>query len=169
LQAARGELGSSTEDPSFPSGKLERFRLVTGDPTFRSNGLLAAAALASTPEQYESVTDIAYELMPLATSNQANTLASALALLPDAGAALLDPRSLAAHESEWIRSAAARLWCAAAGQPPQVGGRLAADSSPHVRRSLAFHLPGTPQFESVRSKLEHDIRRSVRTALKKTG
>ena len=115
-----------------PSGKLERFRIVMGDPAFRFDGLLA----------------------------------SALALLPDAGRALLDPRSLAAYESEWIRSAAARLWCAAAGQPPQVGHRLVADPSQNVRRSLAFHLPGTPQYDDVRNKLRQDNRRSVRIALK---
>ena len=140
-----------------------------GDPAFRYDGLLAAAALASTPGQYESVIDLAYELMPHANPRQANSLASALALLPDASRALLDPRSLAAHESEWIRSTAARLWCAAAGQPPQVGHRLAADPSQNVRRSLAFHLPGTTQYDDVRNKLRQDIRRSIRTALKTPG
>lgn len=169
LQAARGDLDSSTDDDALPSGKLERFRFVMGDPAFRFDGLLAAAALASTPDQYESVIDIAYELMPHANSRQANSLASALALLPGTGRALLDPRSLAAHESEWIRSTAARLWCAAADQPPQVGHRLAADPSQNVRRSLAFHLPGTPQYDDVRNKLEQDIRRSVRTVLKTPG
>ncbi len=129
LQAARGNLDNSTDDEALPAGKLERFRIVMGDPAFRFDGLLAAAALASTPGQYESVIDLAYELMPHASPRQANSLASALALLPDASRALLDPRSLAAHESEWIRSTAARLWCAAAGQPPQVGHRLATDPS----------------------------------------
>ena len=119
-QAARGDLASNTDDNAVPSGKLDRFRIIMGDPAFRYDGLLAAAALASTPGQYESVIDLVYELMPHADPRQANSLASALALLPNAGQALLDPRSLAAHESEWIRSAAARLWCAAAGQPPQV-------------------------------------------------
>jgi hypothetical protein len=165
VQAARGDLASSADDDALPSGKLDRFRFIAGDPAFRFDGLMAAAALASTHDQYESVIDLAYELMPHASPRQAKSLASALALLPEAGRALLDPRSLAAHESEWIRSTAARLWCTAAGQPPQVGHRLAADPSQNVRRSLAFHLPGTPQYDGVRKKLEQDIRRSVRTVL----
>jgi hypothetical protein len=169
LQAACSDLDSSTDDDDLPSGKLDRFRIIMGDPAFRYDGLLAAAALASTPSQYESVIDLAYELMPRANPRQANSVASALALLPDASRALLDPRSLAAHESEWIRATAARLWCAAAGQPPQVGHRLAADPSQNVRRSLAFHLPGTPQYDDVRNKLRQDIRRSVRTALNTPG
>jgi hypothetical protein len=166
LQAARGDLDSSSDDDALPSGQLDRFRIIMGDPAFRFDGLLAAAALANTPGQYESVIDLAYELMPPASPHQANRLASALALLPKAGRALLDPRSLAGHESDWIRALAAILWCAADGQPPQVGRRLAADPSGNVRRSLASHLPDKSQYEDLRNKLGHDIRRSVRTALK---
>ena len=166
LQAARGDLESSTDDDALPSGQLDRFRILTGDPAFRFDGLPAAAALANTPEQYESVIDLAYELMPPSSPHQANRLASALSLLPKAGQALLDPRSLAAHESDWIRVLAARLWCTADGQRPQVGRRLAADQSGNVRRSLAYNLPNKPQYEDLRNKLGHDIRRSVRTALK---
>ena len=166
LQAARGDLDSSTDDDSLPSRQLDRFRIIMGDPAFRFDGLLAAAALASTPGQYESVIDLAYELMPPASPHQANRLASALSLLPEAGRALLDPRSLAGHESEWIRALAAGLWCTADGQPPQVGRRLAADPSGNVRRSLASHLPDKPQYEDLQKTLGHDFRRSVRTALK---
>jgi hypothetical protein len=39
-------------------------------------------------------------LMPHASPHQANRIAQTLALLPDDGRALLDPRSLASHESE---------------------------------------------------------------------
>jgi hypothetical protein len=166
LQAARGDLANSTDDDSSPSGQLDRFRIITGDPAFRFDGLLAAAALANTPDQYESVIDLAYELMPPANPHQANRLASALSLLPKSGRALLDPRSLAGHESDWIRALAAGLWCTVDGQPPQVGRRLAADPSGNVRRSLASHLPDKPQYEGLRNKLGHDIRRSVRIALK---
>ena len=169
LHAARGDLDDSTDNDALPSGRLDRFRFITGDSAFRFDGLLAAAALASTPGEYESVIDLAFDLMPHADPGQANSLANALALLPDPSQASLDPRSLAAHESEWIRSAAARLWCAAGGQPPQVGQRLAADPSPNVRRGLAFHLPDTPQYDNIRNQLRQDIRRSVRTALKTPG
>jgi hypothetical protein len=61
-----------------------------------------------------------------------------------AAVALLDPRSLAAHESEWICSAAARLWCAAAGQPPQVGRRLAAGREQCLTRTQAARTPRCP-------------------------
>ena len=165
-QAAKGDLDDSTDDDTLPSGQLDRSRVIIGDPTLRFDGLLAAAALASTPDQYESVIDLGYELMPQASPHQANRIAQALALLPAAGRALLDPRSLASHESEWIRSLAAVVWSTADGQPPQVGHRLAADPSRNVRRSLASHLPDKPQYADLRTKLRHDVRRSVRTALK---
>jgi hypothetical protein len=166
LQATSGDLDDSTDDDTLPSGQLDRSRISLEDPTLRFDGLLAAAALASTPDQYESVIDLAYELMPHASPHQANRVAQALALLPDAGRALLDPRSLASHESEWIRSLAAAVWSTADGQLPQVGHRLAADPSGNVRRSLASHLPDKSQHEDLRTKLRHDVRRSVRTALK---
>jgi hypothetical protein len=35
-----------------------------------------------------------------------------------------------------------------------------------VRRSLASHLPDKPHYADLRTKLRHDVRRSVRTALK---
>ena len=169
LQAACGNLDSSADDDALPSGQLNRFRIDTGDPSFRFDGLHAAAALASTPTHYESVIDLAHELMPNASPHQANRIAAALALLPEAGRALLDPRSLAAHESDWIRVLAARLWCTGDGQPPQVGRRLAADPSGNVRRSLAHQLPDEPQYDDLRHKLRNDVRRSVRTALKTEG
>lgn len=167
LAAASGDLDDSTDNDTPPSGQLDRSRINLGDPTtLRFDGLLAAAALASTPHQYESVIDLAYELMPQASPHQANRIAQALALLPAAGRALLDPRSLASHESEWIRSLAAAVWSTADGQPPQVGHRLAADASGNVRRSLASHLPDKPHYADLRTKLRNDVRRSVRTALK---
>lgn len=100
LQAACGSLDNSTEDDVLPSGQLDRSRIIMGDPTLRFEGLLASAALANTPDQYQSVIDVAYELMPQASPHQANRIAQALALLPVVGRALLDPRSLAAHESQ---------------------------------------------------------------------
>src|SRR5262249_33646143 len=98
IQAARGDLASSAEDDILSSGRLGRLPVNTGDPAFRFEGLLAGAALASAPDQYDSVIDLAYELMPHASPQQANRIANALSRLPEAGKALLDPRSLAAHE-----------------------------------------------------------------------
>jgi len=166
LQAARGSLDSADDDDTLPSGQLNRSRINLGDPTLGFDGILASAALASTPDQYQSVIDLAYELMPQARPHQANRIAQALALLPVAGRALLDPRALAAHESERIRCLAAVVWATADAQPPDVGKRLAADPSGNVRRSLAAHLPDNSQHENLRAKLRHDVRRSVRTALK---
>ena len=104
----------------LPGEQLDRSRINLGDPTLRFDGLLAAAALASTPGQYDSVIDLAYKLMPQASPDRGNRIAQALALLPAADRALLDPRSLASHESEWIRSLTAAVWSTADGQPPQV-------------------------------------------------
>jgi hypothetical protein len=100
LQAAGGDLDDGTDDDAQAGGPLNRSRVIIRDPTLRTSGLLAAAALASTPGQYESVIDLAYDLMPHASLHQANRIAQTLALLPDDGRALLDPRSLASHESE---------------------------------------------------------------------
>jgi hypothetical protein len=118
LTAANGDFDDGTDDDTLPSGQLDRSRVAIGDPTLRYDGLLAAAALATTPDDYESVIDLSYELMPQATPHQANRIAQALALLPAAGRARLDPRSLASHESEWIHSPAAAVWPTADGQPP---------------------------------------------------
>jgi hypothetical protein len=150
----------------FPSGPLNRVRVITQDATLRYVGLLAAAALAHLPDRSESVIDMAYELMPNASSHEAHQVTQALTLLPADGQVLLDVRSLAAHESEWIRALAAVLWSTAGGQPAQVGRRLAADSSGHVRRALASRLPDRPEYENLRARLRSDIRRSVRTALR---
>jgi hypothetical protein len=169
LQAAGGDLDDGTDDDAQAGGPLGRSRIIIGDPTLRISGLLAAAALASTPGQYESVIDLAYELMPHASPHQANRIAQALALLPHDGRALLDPRPLASHESEWTRSLAAALWCTVGGLPPQVGHRLAADPSRNVRRTLASHLPDEPQYGELRAELQRDVRRSVRTAVKTTS
>ena len=166
LQAAGGDMDDGTDDDAQAGGPLDRSRIIIGDPTLRASGLLAAAALASTPSQYESVIDLAYDLMPHASPHQANRIAQALALLPDDGRALLDPRSLASHESEWTRSLAAALWCTAGGQPPQLGHRLAADPSRNVRRALASHLPDGRQYGELRAQLQLDVRRSVRTAVR---
>ncbi len=168
FRAAGGDIAGSDDGP-FPRGQLSRARMITEDATLRYVGLLAAAALAYAPDQFESVIDLAYELMPNASTQEAHRVARALTLLPADGRALLDPRSLAGHESEWIRSAAAALWCTASGRPAQVGHRLAADPSRHVRRALASHLPDRPEYEDLRARLRNDIRRSVRTVLHAAG
>jgi len=167
LRAAGGDIAD--RDEPFPSGQLSRVRVITEDATLRYVGLLATAALAHAPDQFESVIDLAYELMPNASSQEAHRVAHAVTLLPANGRALLDPRSLAGHESEWIRSAAAAQWCTAGGRPAQVGHRLAADPSGHVRRALASHLPDRPEYEDLRARLRNDIRRSVRTVLHVAG
>ena len=168
LRAAGGDI-ADRHDELFPSRELSRVRVITQDATLRYVGLLAATALAHAPDQFESIIDLAYELMPNASSQEAHGVARALTLLPADGRALLDPRSLAGHESEWIRSAAAALWCTAAGLPAQIGHRLAADLSGRVRRALASHLPDRPEYEDLRARLRNDIRRSVRNALHAAG
>ena len=102
--------------------------------------------------QFESVIDLAYELMPNASSLRAHRVAHALTLLPAGGRALLDPRSLAGHESQWIRSAAAALWCTADGRGAQLGYRLAADPYRHVRRAMASRLPGLPEYKDLQAR-----------------
>jgi hypothetical protein len=49
LQAAGGDLDDGTDDDAQAGGPLDRSRVIIGDSTLRTSGLLAAAALASTP------------------------------------------------------------------------------------------------------------------------
>lgn len=165
LAAARGEQDGSAGDDLFTTGPLNRVRTGLGPGTLRYNGLLAAAALAHAPGQYAAVVALAQELMPHAGAHEANRIAGALVLLP-AGQAGLDPLALAAHGSEWIRALAAAVWCTTGGQPTLLGLRLAADSSVHVRRTLAAHLPDRSVFDEPRAILLNDIRRSVRTVIR---
>jgi hypothetical protein len=164
LLAARGDLDGSVDDGRYHDGPLERFRISIGTATLRYDGLLAAAVLAGTSEQYDATTDAAYELMPFAGPHQANRIADALTRLPTDGRARLDPVTLAAHGSEWVRAAAAAIWCTTGAHPVHLGSRLAADPSGNVRRSLAAHLPHEPEYEQLRATLASDIRRSVRAA-----
>ena len=163
-RAARGELDGSADDGRYRDGPLERIRISAGTATLRYAGLLAAAVLAGTSEQYDTITDAAYELMPYAGPYEANRIADALTKLPAGGRERVDLVALAAHGSEWIRAAAAAIWCTAGAQPAQLGPRLAADPSGNVRRTLAAHLSGRPDYEQLRAALATDIRRSVRAA-----
>jgi hypothetical protein len=49
VQAARGDLDSSTDDDALPSGKLDRFQFIAGDPAFRFDGLMAAPRSRARP------------------------------------------------------------------------------------------------------------------------
>jgi len=161
LDVARGDQDGSTDDGLTRDHPLNRFRVNIGGGTLRHDGLFAAAALAHTAEQYTEVVALAQELMPHAALQEANRIARALAFLP-ASRAGLDPVSLAAHGSEWIRALAATVWCSTGGEPAQLGSRLATDPSVHVRRALAAHLPYGSAHDELRAALLKDIRRSVR-------
>jgi hypothetical protein len=166
LAIAHSELDQSAADRMLSRAhRLNRIRADIGADTLRHSGLLAAGALAHTSVQYADVVTLAYELMPQAGPQEANRIARALAFLP-ANQAGLDPVNLAAHGSEWIRALAAVVWSTTGGQPSELGSRLAADPSAHVRRTLASHLPSTSQYDELRVLLLNDVRRSVRTAIR---
>jgi hypothetical protein len=151
----KGELFPGADDP------LQRFRFSFGEASLASAGLMAAAALARSDEQYEIVQRIGVALLRDASDQTANSIAVALASLPPMRVRLpLD--ILAGHPSPWMRALAAVVWAQRRDEPAEIGVTLAEDPSPHVRRSLATSLRDDPRHAKPREILSSDPRRSVR-------
>lgn len=153
---AEGEaLVPAADDP------LARFRFSLGDASLAPAGLVAAAALAQTPEQCAIIERTAVDQLRDAGDQTANSIALALSSLPPEHVTL--PLGLlAAHPSSWMRALAAVLWAQRSDQPEEIGLRLAEDPSVHVRRSLATSLGQEDRHAKVRDVLLLDPRRSVR-------
>ena len=153
--AGEGELFPRAADP------LQRFRFSFGGGSLAPAGLMAAAALARTDEQYEIVQRISVALLRDASDETANSIAVALASIPPARVALpLD--LLAGHPSPWMRALAAVVWAQRPDEPEGIGVILAEDRSPRVRASLARSLRDDPRHAKPRAILSTDPRRSVR-------
>jgi hypothetical protein len=151
----KGDLFPGADDP------LHRFRFSFGEALLAPAGLMAAAALAHTDEQYKIVQRIGVALLRDAGDQTANSIAVALASLPPVRVTLpLD--LLAGHPSPWMRALAAVVWAQRPAEPAEIGVTLAKDGSPHVRGSLARSLRGNPRHARPREILSADPRRSVR-------
>jgi hypothetical protein len=141
---------------------LNRFRISFGSTSLTAPGIRAAAALARSPEEYETIQRQAAVLMgSVADESTANAVAAALASLP-ASVMLPNLEFLAGNPNPWLRALAAVVWAQSDQAPAGIGVRLARDGSPHVRRALAGHLSNEERHADVRTILEGDPRRSLR-------
>jgi hypothetical protein len=143
---------------------LQRFRVDLGDMSLIPAGLIAAAMLATTDADSETILKLAVALLPNAQDHLAYAIAESVANLPR-DKVDLSPALLAAHDSDHIRSLAAVLWTEAPNVDPDVGLRLARDGSRRVRTVLARHLGSDSASAAVRSILASDVRRSIRQAV----
>jgi hypothetical protein len=158
-EQADDELLPKAADP------LSRFRFSLGEASLTSAGLMAIAAMANSPDQFDTVRRNAVIQLRSATEQTANASACALASLPPEEMTL-PVDILAAHPSQWLRALAAVVWAQSSDQPPEIGTALAQDPSTHVRGSLARSLGNDAHHASPRDILASDPRRSVRQQVK---
>ncbi|GAB3005451.1 hypothetical protein GCM10023080_083860 [Streptomyces pseudoechinosporeus] len=165
LEASRGRLDGSAQDDLNATHVYDRFQLDMGTTTLRYHGLSAAAHMAQTPSDEETITGITLPLLAQPEGPADSLLVDALAQLPGSQHLLPLP-VLAGHSSPWVRALAAHLWCAT-GQTAttaHLGTHLAADASPRIRCTLARELPDDEKHAALREMLRGDCRRSVRSA-----
>jgi hypothetical protein len=163
LPFVEGRRDAAEEDAFFPAGAdpLARFRILLGDASLGPTALVAAAALARSPDQYATIQRNAMVQLRDATDEHANQIAVALALLPPE-AVTIPLEILVSHSSHWLRALAAVVWAQRTDQPEEIGVALAGDRSRDVRASLARSLRNADRHESVRAVLSNDPRRSIR-------
>ncbi len=133
----------------------------------RPEALYLAATLATNPDQVQQVRDWALSLLGVSDSGDRWLVAGLQALGTTGNPA--DIAVLAAQRGWLARALAADQW-AQTGEPAAVGKRLANDSDPRVRRSLAQALArhGASPSEEVRAILATDARSSVRSQIQRT-
>lgn len=164
LPFTRGEVSDTENDKEiFPGADdlLRRFTVHVGSADLAAAGIMAAANLAVTDEQFAAVERAAIGLLYGADEFTVNAVAAALSTLPSAKVTL-PLNVLAAHPSPWIRALAAVLWARRPNEPEDIGLQLAKDASHTVRGSLAGAVKSEACHVSVRQILANDPRRSVR-------
>jgi hypothetical protein len=164
LPFARGEVrDTGSGDDLFPGAGdlLRRFTVHIGDAALEGAGVMAAAVLAVSNEQYAAVERAAVGLLAGADELTLNSVAIALTGIPHDNLTL-PVDVLAAHPSPWLRALAAVLWVRRTGEAEEIGLQLARDPSHHVRGSLAGGLKSEQRYARVREILLNDPRRSVR-------
>ena len=140
---------------------LGRVRISLGPTSLRSTGIMAAAGMAQSDEEYKSVQRRAVRALKGADDDTSREVAFALASLP-ADKVTLSVPLLASHPSQWLRALAAVLWARRAEEADEVGEQLSRDESRHVRGSLASSLPKDGRGAVARDVLRHDPRRGIR-------
>jgi len=151
----------ASQQPLFPGADdpLGRFRFSLGDVSLKNAGLLAAAALARSPEQAQQVSRVATRNLRQADHAGANVIAHALGTLAREYLGMT-MAELARHANEWLRALGAVVW-SESPEDEEIGLELASDPSSHVRRSMAAHLTSDFRHAGMRA-LSVDPRRSVR-------
>ncbi len=164
LPFARGEVNDSDSGGElFPGADdlLRRFTVHMGSAALAAAGIMTAANLAVTDEQYAAVERAAVGLLYGADELTQNAVAVALSALPSAKVTL-PLNVLAAHPSPWIRALAAVLWARRPNEAEEIGLQLARDPSHNVRGSLAGAVKSEARHARVRGILAENPRRSVR-------
>lgn len=165
LPFVEGRYATAEGDALFPAtaDPLERFKLSLGDASLAPDALMAAAALARNSEQYSTIQRNAMVQLRDATDEHTNSIAVALASLPQVVTVPLEV--LASHPNRWLRALAAVIWAQRTDQPEEIGVALARDGSRDVRSSLAGSLRNDDRHQGVRDILSSDPRRSIRQRL----
>lgn len=134
----------------------------------RTAAALLAARLASTAQQRDQARAAALRLIG-ADSDSDYYVTRALQVLQDD---LARDIPYLAKQGWALRSLAAIAWANADDSDPQIGGLLAGDPDPRVRRALADALARarpTPRTDDARDTLHADPRHSVRRLLPQRG
>ncbi|WP_131831236.1 effector-associated domain EAD1-containing protein [Frankia sp. CcI49] len=163
LAAGRYDPSTSDWNPHGKDDLLARIRIKLGDSSLIAPAALwAAAALATSDADYETVQQLADTLLAGVDDSSADTIGKALAQIPFEQFHI-GPGPGTGHPSAGIRAIAAIKWARSDHRDPAVGARFAKDKNGSVRLSLAQALRNNPHPE-VEAILSNDVRRTVRTA-----
>ncbi|NIA26120.1 MAG: hypothetical protein GWP04_11210 [Gammaproteobacteria bacterium] len=170
MRFAMGEASSSDLSPDLRQEPhpLSRFRFSFSPGPLEAYGLEAAARLAPNQPEIDAVVNQALAL--LASSDEATTHRIATMLSWLRGSRLAASQELLGGQpNPSLRALAAVLWVRDPGQSPELGARLASDSSVLVRRTLAREIASSGEFQpgnAVVARLSSDVRYSVRKVLR---
>lgn len=169
-QFASGEHdGSAYDELTGAAHPLSAIRISLGSASLRGDGVMLAAAVAATTDEYSRVYEQVLDLLGSSDTNDVDSAALAATWLP-ADLVVLDVHTLSTHPTVALRHVAAVLWARNPSALDDVGARLASDPHPEVRRVLANLLeqtnhhdgPAVAAIKSVRDVLKADRRHSVR-------
>jgi hypothetical protein len=153
------------------SHPLSSFKISTGSASLRGEGLLLAAASATTPQGRVWVRDQAIGLLSSGDSADLHAAAVALTRLPQGVATEVDCNLMAAHAHVDVRQASAVLCLREPARFSETAMRLARDSEYRVRRTLAAaaaqaesDLKGSELVAAIVEFLADDSHHSVRVA-----
>jgi len=146
---------------------LSRYRLDFSPGPLEAYGLRAAARLAQSEDEIDTVVDKAVSMIASSDGNTRHRLASVLGWL--SGPRLVPSLAVLAGQSDAsLRALAAVLWVHDPNRTLDLGMQLASDSDVLVRRSLASEIGLSQDLEldnPVVLQLMADTRYSVRVAI----